>query len=419
MLDRVDIIIPTFNSPHLIKPCVDSILANAMAYPIRIIIINNGHPGIASMFPKDNPLIKFVQAPTNVGWEGGLKLGLEHSDAKFVMFANDDIVVPRLSINWIRNMMHHFSDKSVGAVGPSSNCVMGIQNIFNSQASPYYHANFLIGFCFLVRREALEISGGIDDTLPGGDDIDLSIRLRQNGYKLIAESMVFVYHHGFQTGEKVHGGSNVAGGWNSPEMTEAVNIALIRKHGFRTWYETLHYRPYGGGYPPDDLEGDAIRKFVKGPAVLELGCGNQKTVPSAVGLDYYGNGEIIPTLGSKSVADIKASATDIPTNIGKFDTIIARHILEHLVDPLDALTYWRTFLNDGGKLIIAVPNDALCDSVSLNPEHKHAFTPDSLRRLCSAAGFCATVSQDPHNFISTVLVADNVNIAREVQELAA
>ena len=53
----------------------------------------------------------------------------------------------------------------------------------------------------------------------------------------------FVYHHGLVTGNKVHGDSTARRGWNSPQMTEDTNFAIIRKHGFKAWLKTIRDKP--------------------------------------------------------------------------------------------------------------------------------------------------------------------------------
>lgn len=384
-LEPIDLICPTFNNPQYLLPMLSSVYAHKYYYPFNIIVVNNGHPGIVPHIPKV-PEIKVVQAPDNLGWEGGLKLGLQHSSSKFVGFINDDVFIPTASYNWLRDMMGYFADNKVGAVGPTSNCVMGAQQIFTPKVEMVHYVQFLIGFCVLLRREALEKAGGIDETLPGGDDLDLSIRLRDAGYHLICDRRAFVYHHGFKTGERVRGTPDQPGGWNSPEMTETVNNALIRKHGFRKWYELFWFEPKSA-CEKDDIEGNCVRELVKDGTVLELGCGGVKTVPHALGLDWYGKGENIPTVKQVSVADIKGDVTKIPSDIGKFDYIIARHILEHCVDIVATLKHWKSFLNPGGRLIIAVPDEDVEASLPTNPEHKHAFTPESLGKIMELIGF--------------------------------
>lgn len=221
----IDVIIPTFNSPELALPCVKSILANLDASDYcHIYLINNGAAEHAKYFPSDHRLT-IVNQEKNLGWEGGLLAGIALSKSPYVVFMNDDVLVPQCSKNWLQDLVRHFSDPAVAAVGPSSNFVMGAQNIFIDMP-PIVAAHLLIGFCMMVRRSDLDAAGGVDAALPGGDDFDLSLRLRDLGKMLVVDRNVFIYHHGQKTGRKVHGSD-----WDSIGHQERVKFGLVRKHG--------------------------------------------------------------------------------------------------------------------------------------------------------------------------------------------
>lgn len=226
-MSLIDIIIPTFNSPEYAVPCVNSILRDyEKDHLFHVYIVNNGDPRHSEYFPK-HPAVTVLQQESNLGWEGGLNAGLKESKASHVLFLNDDTFIPVSSQGWLKRMAMYFQDPQCGAVGPSSNVVMGSQNMFSGD-DPVLTVNFLIGFCLMVRRSDLDLVGGVDATLPGGDDLDLSVRLRNLGKYLICDRTVLVYHHGFKTGQKVHGSD-----WNSVAMIERTNHALIRKHGLK------------------------------------------------------------------------------------------------------------------------------------------------------------------------------------------
>lgn len=225
-----DIIIPTWNNLQYLIPCVSSIFQNTNSDSYRIVVVNNGEPEHMTYLPKSDKL-KIVQNSENLGWDGGLKSGLKESDSPYVIFMNDDTYIPISSGDWMVKMVRHFLEPDCAAVGPSSNVVMGKQNIFYQSREKQFKAKFLIGFCVMIKRDFLESAGGIDDSLPGGDDLDLSIRLRDLGKYLMVDKESFVYHHGFKTGERVEGGPNQPGGWNSLDKIEKTNFALINKHG--------------------------------------------------------------------------------------------------------------------------------------------------------------------------------------------
>ena len=363
----VDILIPSFDNPQFLGPCINSILGHTQSREnIRIIVINNGAKETENYVTK-HPLVKFIHAGKNLGWEGGLKLGLEHSDTEFVCFMNDDTYIPYASSLWVNRCLSEFANPEVAAVGPTTNLCRGYQNIFLDQFAGYYapYASLLIFFCVFLRRKDLDAVGGVDDTLPGGDDLDLCIRLTKAGKKLVICRDAFVFHHGFKTGERVKGGPDRPVGWNSREMTENTNKALIRKHGFRTFLDCNH----GGLTNPEDRlqpsrknEAAVVMKHIIGEKIYELGCGAAKTTPTAIGIDRVKLGDVIPNLeGAISVADIQADVThELPIPDESADTIVTRHILEHCVDTIGTLRNWIKKIKPGKRLILTVPDETAC-----------------------------------------------------------
>jgi len=384
----VDIIIPTFNNPQMLAQCIQSMTQTRSVFPLRIIVVNNGHRQSIAHIPETD-YIKIIHAEENLGWEGGLKRGLQESDAEYVMFANDDILIPHGSKNWLRSMLECFRDLKVGAVGPCSNYVTGKQNMTALSPISQLEVGYLIGFCILLKRAALDKVGGVDDSLPGGDDFDLSIRLTSAGYKLVCNNDVFVFHYGSVTGIKTRGDATNKGGWNSPTMIENTNMALIKKHGFAAWYGCLTTRAADmNAYLTDDIEGDIIRKHQVLGKTVELGCGGVKTVPHAIGVDLIELGKVHSIAEQSSVADIQCDVSNkLPFEDNSVKWLIARHILEHCIDPLKTLDEWKRVLHPKGLLAVAVPDETALSSIPLNAEHLHAFTPDSLNTLLFRAGF--------------------------------
>lgn len=253
----------------------------------------------------------------------------------------------------------------------------------------------------------------MDQTLPGGDDFDWSIRLRDAGYKVLVDRDVFIYHHGFKSGTRLMGDHQTAGGWNSYEMQEKTDLALIKKHGLKKWWETKKGAwqiPTGHVGTWEDREGNLIRRLVakSDKVVLDLGCGNNKTLKRATGVDYIPKGHQIPALTGAPVsdADILADVSKpLPFDDGSADVIIARHILEHVIDPIMVISQWAAKLKPGGKLIIAVPNQDWALTIPMNIEHLHAYTPSSLVGLLRAMGFKDVQVHDPKNKVSFVCSA--------------
>lgn len=404
MIPPVSIIVPSFNNPQFLNPCLDSIRQTGVLDGLcNLIIVNNGQQPIKE-YVLGWPHTEVLEPGTNLGWERGLVYGLEHTDSPFVVFQNDDTQIPRGNLRFYYNLLAIFNDASVAAVGPATTIASGWHSIF--QRYPLLRpteVSYLIFFTVMIRREHYNLAGMLDTSCPGGDDIDLSIRLRKIGKKLVVNPDAFLIHHAFKTGERVRGGPNVAGGWNSQEMQERTNKWLIQKHGFKTYMETMRGLMPVPGAPSVDSEGDLVRSLVKGGRVAELGCGPQKTVLDSVGIDRIPQGELIPYVARISVADITADISkNLPIEDSCYDVVICRHILEHCIDSVKTLREWGRILKTGGQLIVAVPNENVSKSIPLNPEHVHAFTPDSLKNLMAVCGFREIALADPHNGISFV-----------------
>lgn len=410
MKPTASIIIPTWNNPEYFNPCVESIAQTGVLDGLcELIVVNNG---IQNMnYLNKWPNTKVLSPGKNLGWEGGLEFGLKEAQGDFICFQNDDTLIPKATQNFYSQLLWPFHNKKVAAVGPTTTVAAGWHSIF-SKATPraLSEVTFLIFFTAMVRREDLEVAGGIDTSAPGGDDLDLCMRFRKMGKSVVVNPDAFIIHHAFKTGERVNGGPDKPFGWNSKEMSDRTNRWLIQKHGFKLYMETMRGFAYNQ-VPPPDTEAEAVQQFVRGRDIVELGCGYRKTVPQAIGVDQVMKGEAPTHLhdDQKSVADIQADVTKpLPFADLSVDTIIARHILEHCLDSVETLKNWNTVLKMDGRLIIAVPNQDIIDSIPINPEHVHAFTPESLKNMLELCGFKQIEMKDPGNGISFVTCFEKV-----------
>jgi len=411
MKTPITIIIPTWNNPQYFDPCVESIARTGVLNGLcSLIVVNNGKQPIKEQL-KNWPNTLVLEPETNLGWERGLELGLKHTQSPFVVFQNDDTLIPRACSSFYQNLLTRFNDENVAAVGPATTVAAGWHSIYNRNAPlDIAEVTYLIFFTVMIRRSDYDAAGGIDTTCPGGDDIDLSIRFRKMGKKILVNPFAFLLHYGFKTGERVRGDSNVVGGWNSKEMTDRTNQFLIQKHGFSTYIKTIR-----GQLDTEkevhavDTEGAAIREIATDGVIYEFGCGSQKTVPNSVGVDRIAKGELIPYVGTLSQADIVADVSEpLPIVEGVADMVICRHILEHCIDTVKTLKEWARILKVGGKLVIAVPNENIGRSIPLNPEHVHAFTPESLKSIAELVGLKQTQWINPCNGVSFIGVYEKV-----------
>jgi SAM-dependent methyltransferase len=72
----------------------------------------------------------------------------------------------------------------------------------------------------------------------------------------------------------------------------------------------------------------------------------------------------------------------------QFDTVVCVNVLEHAPDPITALRNMHSALEDGGRLLIYVPQgEWLYSSLDTALAHRCRYTPDMLRAELEATGF--------------------------------
>lgn len=231
------IAIPTFNNVRQLVHALVSLTRNT-DFDGRILVINNGdemlgpdtfEAVVRGAVPYD---IQVVQAPGNLGWCGGINLALSMCETELFCMCNDDVLFLTNREFW-KCVYRHFSRPGVGGLGPTSNYVSGYQNMVIQGLPDVFSSPLLIGFCAVYRTELLR--DGLDETLPGGDDMDLSIRVKDAGFHLVVDRSLFVHHYGSQTGHRVYGDF-----WDSKQHQADTVNALCRKHTLKRWYECMN-----------------------------------------------------------------------------------------------------------------------------------------------------------------------------------
>lgn len=192
MKNLVDIIIVRYNTLSYDFKCIKSNLFNTQYEPYMLTIFDN-YPVKMNLATLWNMLIK-------------------RSPAKYVLLLNNDTEI--LDLLWLDKLMDTMKDKTVGAVGPSTNQCGNVQKVEDgAQPSEKTEIDMektygkkwqLSGFCLLLRKQAWKDVGGFDDKKYNfyGLENEFLHRVQQKGYKTIWRADAFVYHYGSQSAKK-------------------------------------------------------------------------------------------------------------------------------------------------------------------------------------------------------------------------
>ena len=120
--------------------------------------------------------------------------------------------------------------------------------------------------------------------------------------------------------------------------------------------------------------GQTLKYFQK-----KTGCRAWAVEPSEAAANY------LESQSLQRVGKFMEDLQDRPDLEGRFSCIIISHVLENVVDPLNALRWVRQLLTPQGRLYIDTTN--LYYRNDVNPYHMCIFTPETLAAMLGRAGF--------------------------------
>jgi SAM-dependent methyltransferase len=190
-----------------------------------------------------------------------------------------------------------------------------------------------------------------------------------------------------------------------PQIVKPIDPDILYRqfnYNFSSWKPEPHQ--------PDEL--DTIGKFTKHEKVFEIGCNDglfmaklsERGAKVLVGVEPNPvSGKIASERGIKVYPDMISPdlCRDAVAHAGKFDLVMARQVLEHLVDFENFFECVKLALRDDGLLFIDVPDfapgSAVGDVSVLWEEHVSYFTEPTLLALLARHGF-EPVSVKKYNF---------------------
>jgi len=135
---------------------------------------------------------------------------------------------------------------------------------------------------------------------------------------------------------------------------------------------------------------DKVMPFVRGKLGLDLGCGNDRVTPLAVGVNRRNPPE--EGLVSNLWLDLN---NRLPCPDCSWDYVYSSHLLEHLKNPWKVLTDWWRVVKVEGHLILYLPHKRMYTQP--NPEHLHAWDTEEMVRWFGKLPRCKTVLAETDN----------------------
>ncbi len=144
-----------------------------------------------------------------------------------------------------------------------------------------------------------------------------------------------------------------------------------------------------------------VRSYVSRGTILDYGCGTGMflNVCKKAGWETYGMepDDEARKIASEANLNLFSDKARINTYITdkKFNVISLWHVLEHVTDMEETLSFFKNRLDKNGVLIIAVPNHVSFDATHYGeywaaydvPRHLHHFEKKTIKKLVEGKGF--------------------------------
>ncbi|HJW16455.1 MAG TPA: glycosyltransferase [Flavisolibacter sp.] len=214
---KLSIIIVNYNVKYFLEQCLFSLRKACKEVEAEIIVIDNlSSDGSVPYLKAKFPEVRFIKKDSNMGFAKACNAGLQLSSGEYVLFLNPDTLVPEDCFPVCFSFFE--SHKECGAIGvkmvdgagrflkeskrsfpspfTSLYKLAGLSRFFpRSKVFSKYHlghlddsknheVDVLAGAFMMIRKEVLEETGGFDEMFfMYGEDVDLSFRIQQAGYK--------------------------------------------------------------------------------------------------------------------------------------------------------------------------------------------------------------------------------------------
>jgi len=225
---RVAVIILNWNGFKDTCKCVASVLKNDYK-DFKIIVVDNGskNDDSAKLKKKFGSRILILKSKKNLGYSGGNNLGANYCKKMkfdyFMILNNDTVVSPKListlvaaiekddkiaAINPV--VFQYFKENIIENTGLRYNLWHGEitpNNIGKKEPSDLRKPDILCGTCFMFRTIILDDIKYLfdEDFYCYYEDPDLSIRLKNKGYKIEVCYDTFIHHKGSVSSNKIGG----------------------------------------------------------------------------------------------------------------------------------------------------------------------------------------------------------------------
>jgi 2-polyprenyl-3-methyl-5-hydroxy-6-metoxy-1,4-benzoquinol methylase len=265
----------------------------------------------------------------------------------------------------------------------------------------------------LIHRDVLAAIGWppfLDEWTPGlsfrklGHDITFSERARAAGFKLYVDTAVNSGHGKFQYFDQTW-----AEGFNNSNMLDAMGGVIHRQALEAEYWDTVWQDELIRGYEREKQYADTFKAIVDlvpdNAQVADAGCGGgvlmtklrDEKKAQCTGLDFSAQAiDIIHRKGFPGrVVDFRNF--EVNGDGGKYDVVVATHVLEHMQEDKAFLQKLKTMCKRGGQVIVATPAIPEVQDIL---EHVRGYSDQEIADLMASVFESSNVTKNARDYVA-------------------
>jgi GT2 family glycosyltransferase len=212
----VSIIILDYKNPTLTLNCLRSLKASKISIPSEVIVVDNSEGDPPTDFSQwaGLPNLTYHKTDRNLGFARGCNLGARLARGDLLYFVNNDTTFQKGCVEELARVL--LLDRQAGIVGSkllySDGSIQHAGMVFAAiNGDPLHRCRFrpstvaaanvplvlqaVTGASMMIRRERfVEIGGFCEEYVNSYEDVDLCLRVRKAGYKVVYNPRSVLYH---------------------------------------------------------------------------------------------------------------------------------------------------------------------------------------------------------------------------------
>jgi len=231
----LSVVIPSYGTAAATLACLDSLEARRSEPTAEVLVIDNASPDdSAARIRERHPGVRLIEQPRNLGFAAACNRGWRESRGRAVLFLNSDTILAPDTLGDLLRALD--AERDVGAVGPrltgrdgrlqpscrrdpspgallNQHTVVRHLRLFRRHERRYKMRDFafdrradvdvVMGAALLVRREALEAVGALDEGFfMYFEEADLCRRLRDAGHRVVFDPSATLTHTGGESSRR-------------------------------------------------------------------------------------------------------------------------------------------------------------------------------------------------------------------------